>query len=42
VDQEVVSIGGGVRGVNIHLAPSDLVNALHATTVDVTQAEGSS
>jgi Cys-tRNA(Pro)/Cys-tRNA(Cys) deacylase len=42
VGQEVVSIGGGVRGVNIHLAPSDLVNALHATTVDVTQAEGSS
>jgi Cys-tRNA(Pro)/Cys-tRNA(Cys) deacylase len=41
-DLEVVSIGGGVRGVNIHLAPADLVDALHATIVDVTQAEGSS
>jgi hypothetical protein len=28
--------------VNIHLAPADLINALHGTTVDVTQAEGSS
>ena len=35
VDQPLVSIGGGVRGVNIHLTPSDLVAALDATVVDV-------
>jgi Cys-tRNA(Pro) deacylase len=38
--EPVVSIGGGARGVNIHLAPSDLVAALGADVVDVTQAEG--
>ena len=32
----VVSIGGGARGVNIHLAPGDLVGALGAELVDVT------
>ena len=37
--QPVVSIGGGIRGVNIHLAPSDLVRTLDASVVDVTQAE---
>jgi Cys-tRNA(Pro)/Cys-tRNA(Cys) deacylase len=37
--REVVSIGGGIRGVNIHLAPSDLVRALDATVVDVTETE---
>ena len=37
--QPVVSLGGGVRGVNVHLAPSDLVRALDASVVDVTQAE---
>ena len=39
--QDVLSIGGGVRGVNIHLAPSDLVRALGAAVVDVTQPEES-
>jgi Cys-tRNA(Pro)/Cys-tRNA(Cys) deacylase len=39
VDQPVVSIGGGVRGVNIHLAPGDLVAALGATVVDVSIPE---
>lgn len=34
--QSAVSIGGGVRGVNIHLAPSDLVRALGADVVEVT------
>jgi Cys-tRNA(Pro)/Cys-tRNA(Cys) deacylase len=34
-DQPVVSIGGGIRGVNIHLAPDALVGALEATVVDV-------
>lgn len=37
--QTVVSIGGGVRGTNIHLAPSELVRALDATLVDVTQVD---
>jgi Cys-tRNA(Pro)/Cys-tRNA(Cys) deacylase len=35
-DQPVVSIGGGIRGVNIHLAPADLVAALGAEVVEVT------
>jgi Cys-tRNA(Pro)/Cys-tRNA(Cys) deacylase len=39
VEQPVVSIGGGVRGVNVHLAPRDLVQALTAGVADVTQAE---
>jgi len=34
--QPVVSIGGGIRGVNIHLAPADLVAALGAEVVEVT------
>ena len=37
--EPVVSVGGGVRGVNIHLAPADLVRALNADVVDVTQPE---
>jgi Cys-tRNA(Pro)/Cys-tRNA(Cys) deacylase len=32
---ETVAIGGGARGVNLHLAPVDLVAALHAEVVDV-------
>ena len=36
---EVVSVGGGAFGVNLHLAPSDLVAALDATVADVTQEE---
>ncbi|HEV2005580.1 MAG TPA: YbaK/EbsC family protein [Candidatus Limnocylindrales bacterium] len=31
MDQPVVAIGGGARGVNLHLAPKDLVDALGAT-----------
>jgi Cys-tRNA(Pro) deacylase len=34
-DEPVVAIGGGARGVNLHLAPSDLVAALGAAVVDV-------
>lgn len=34
-----VSVGGGARGVNIHLAPADLVRALSADVVDVTIPE---
>ena len=37
---EVVSVGGGVRGLNIHMAPADLVAALGAQVVDVTTGEG--
>ena len=39
LDRPVVSIGGGVRGVNIHLAPADLVRSLAAEVVDVTEPE---
>ena len=31
-----VAIGGGAHGVNLHLAPGDLIAALDATVVDVT------
>jgi Cys-tRNA(Pro)/Cys-tRNA(Cys) deacylase len=37
--RDVVSIGGGVRGLNLHFAPADLVAALGAEVVDVTQPE---
>jgi Cys-tRNA(Pro)/Cys-tRNA(Cys) deacylase len=33
---DVVAIGGGAPGVNLHLAPRDLVAALGAEVVDVT------
>ena len=35
-DQPAVAIGGGAHGVNLHLAPADLVRALAADLVDVT------
>lgn len=35
LEQPVVAIGGGARGVNLHLTPADLVAALAATVVDV-------
>ena len=31
-----VAIGGGARGVNLHLSPKDLVRFLHALVADVT------
>src|SRR5512142_1260326 len=34
--EPVVSVGGGVRGLNIHLAPQDLVAALGAAVADLT------
>ncbi len=37
---ERVAIGGGRRGVNIHVAPADLVAATGASVVDVTAPEG--
>jgi Cys-tRNA(Pro)/Cys-tRNA(Cys) deacylase len=36
---ERVAIGGGARGVNVHLAPAGLVRALAADVVDVTVAD---
>jgi Cys-tRNA(Pro) deacylase len=39
LEQPVVSVGGGVRGVSIHLAPADLVTSLDATVVDLTVPE---
>ena len=35
-----VAIGGGAHGVNLHLAPADLVVALDAAVVDVTVPDG--
>src|SRR5438132_8735875 len=34
---EKVAIGGGARGVNLHLAPADLIAYLKAEAVDVTK-----
>jgi len=36
---EVVAIGGGAHGVNVHLAPADLVRATGAEVVDITTPE---
>jgi Cys-tRNA(Pro)/Cys-tRNA(Cys) deacylase len=35
-----VSVGGGAFGVNLHLAPADLVRHLNAAVVDVSAAGG--
>jgi len=35
---ERIAIGGGARGVNLHLAPADLIAALAAEVADVTVA----
>ncbi len=40
-EQRLVAIGGGAHGVNVHLAPADLVRATGAVVVDVTQPEPS-
>ena len=39
LSQPVVAIGGGGFGINLHLAPADLVAALGADLLDVTQPE---
>jgi prolyl-tRNA editing enzyme YbaK/EbsC (Cys-tRNA(Pro) deacylase) len=36
---DVVSVGGGGFGINLHLAPADLVAALEAEVVDVSAVE---
>jgi Cys-tRNA(Pro)/Cys-tRNA(Cys) deacylase len=38
---DVLAIGGGRRGVNVHITPADLVRATSATVADVTDAEAS-
>jgi Cys-tRNA(Pro)/Cys-tRNA(Cys) deacylase len=35
----VVAIGGGARGVNVHLAPADLIVVTGASVVDITTPE---
>ena len=40
LEHERVAIGGGARGVNIHLAAADLVSALEAVVVDLSDPEG--
>jgi Cys-tRNA(Pro) deacylase len=39
LEHEIVAIGGGARGVNVHVAPADLVRVLDAAVVDVSQPE---
>ena len=39
LEEPIVAIGGGGFGVNLHLTPTDLVAALAAEVVDVTQPE---
>lgn len=36
---QILSVGGGIRGTNLHFAPGDLVRALAATVADVSLAE---
>ena len=36
---DLVAIGGGARGVNVHLAPADLIRATDAQVVDITVPE---
>jgi Cys-tRNA(Pro) deacylase len=38
--EPVVSIGGGGFGINLHVAPADLVEGLRAQVADVTEPEG--
>jgi Cys-tRNA(Pro)/Cys-tRNA(Cys) deacylase len=35
LDPDTVAIGGGARGVNLHLSPGDLVDRLGATVADL-------
>ena len=38
-DEPVVAIGGGGFGINVHLAPADLIAALDAEVVEVSEAD---
>ena len=37
LEPDVVAIGGGARGVNLHVAPAELVRELGATLADVSE-----
>ena len=37
VDEDVVAIGAGAHGTNLHLDPSDLIRVLHADVAAVTR-----
>jgi Cys-tRNA(Pro) deacylase len=37
LDVDIVAIGGGARGVNLHLAPAEVVRAFAADVADVTR-----
>lgn len=39
VERPIVAIGGGARGVNLHVAPADLVRYLDAAVVDVSSPD---
>jgi Cys-tRNA(Pro)/Cys-tRNA(Cys) deacylase len=39
MSEPVVSVGGGVRGLNLHLTPDDLVAGLGASVADLTAPE---
>lgn len=39
LEREAVAIGGGRRGLNVHLRPVDLIAASAAVVIDVTEAE---
>lgn len=39
LEPDVVAIGGGARGVNLHLSPRELVERLGATVADVTATD---
>ena len=39
LERETVAIGGGARGVNVHVAPADLVRHLDAVVADVSQPD---
>jgi Cys-tRNA(Pro)/Cys-tRNA(Cys) deacylase len=36
---DVVAVGGGARGVNVHLAPADLVRATNGEVLDISNPE---
>jgi Cys-tRNA(Pro) deacylase len=38
LDVDLVAIGGGARGVNLHIAPGDLVRVVAADVADVTRS----
>ena len=40
LEAETVAIGGGARGVNVHLSPRSLVEALDAEVIEVSVSEG--